>query len=320
MKISPEHPAIVAVVLAFRCRPDDVMDNLRALGSSICGVIIIDNSGAVDPGKWAVPGAAGWQAQIIMNGGNAGVATALNQGVAAAAALRADFLLLLDEDSRPEPAMVGELLGAWRSKCAAGIPVAALGPDFSDSSSQGGAIFVRCGSLTLEKSRCGCGESIIQSDYLMTSGSLIPMAAFAAVGPFRDGLFVDYVDMEWCFRAQARGFACFGVCAARMQHRFGEGVLPLIRFGKRRIPLRDPGRFYYICRNALILFRLRHCPLSWKMYEALRLSVLLLLYLGFAPRRLEFLGMSARGIRDGLLGREGPLLRAQRPGEQVHGG
>jgi len=309
------HDAVFAVIPAFQCDPDTLCGNLEALRDSLRGVVIVDNSGDTDPEKWRALQGQGWQMHIIMSGHNAGVAAGLNRGVTAAIAAGAEFVLLLDDDSRPGPFMLRQLLNAWRNQTEAGGQVAAVGPNYSDPSAGDGAVYAEYGSFRVLKQRCRRPDELIKSDTLMSSGSLLHKSAIAAVGPFRDGLFIDYVDTEWCFRARARGRYCYGVCAAVMRHHFGAGCLPLpLRFGLR-IPLRPPQRFYYIFRNLLHLFRLDHCPRGWKLYEVRRLALLLIAYVLFAPQRVAFLKMVAAGVRDGLRGREGPGPQVMPPGD-----
>ncbi len=310
----PTADTVFAIIPAFQGDPALVGDNLRTLGDLLRGVVIVDNSTDTDPEKWRPLQASPVPAQIIMNGCNAGIAAALNQGVATAVAAGAEFVLLLDEDSRPDPSMLRHLLDAWKKQKVAGQLVAAVGPNFSDPSVTGGAIFVRYGRFRTRKRRCRGPDDVVQSGTLMSSGSLIHKSALAAVGLFRDGLFIDYVDTEWCFRARSRGWVCFGVCAAEMRHRFGAGTLPMLPKLGLQIPLRPPQRFYYIFRNALLLFRVGHCPLGWKLYEVRRLVLLFGAYLLFSPQRIVFLQRVCAGIGDGLRGLEGPGPRSMQPG------
>jgi rhamnosyltransferase len=39
--------------------------------------------------------------------------------------------------------------------------------------------------------------------FLISSGCVISRAAFAKIGPFDEKLFIDHVDIEYCFRARA---------------------------------------------------------------------------------------------------------------------
>jgi len=306
--------AVFAIIPAYLCDPAVLGENLHALRDAVRGVVIVDNSNDTHVDKWRAFQASMPQSRVIMNGRNVGVAAGLNQGVAAALAAGAEFVLLLDEDSRPGSSMLRHLLAAWKDRHESGQQVAAVGPNFSDPSVVGGAIFADYRGLGARRLRCRHQYDVVQSDTLMSSGSLIHKSAIAAVGSFKEGLFIDYVDTEWCFRARAGNWRCYGVCAAEMTHQFGVGSLPVIKLAGKRIPLRPPERFYYIFRNALLLSRLDHCPLGWKLHEVRRLAVLFGAYLLFSSQRLAFLQRACAGIFDGLRGREGPAPRAMQSG------
>jgi rhamnosyltransferase len=107
-------------------------------------------------------------------------------------------------------------------------------------------------------------------------------------------------------RARARGFNCYGVCAAHMEHGFGERRLALRWMPDRGIPFREPLRHYYIFRNALLLMRRSYVPARWKLNELKRLLLLMLAYVSSAPAPLRQLRCMLRGALHGLAGRSGP--------------
>ncbi|MFX8766500.1 glycosyltransferase family 2 protein, partial [Acinetobacter baumannii] len=49
----------------------------------------------------------------------------------------------------------------------------------------------------------------LHSTLLISSGSLISVEALKAVGLMRDYYFIDYVDTEWCLRAEYLGYKNF---------------------------------------------------------------------------------------------------------------
>jgi rhamnosyltransferase len=158
--------------------------------------------------------------------------------------------------------------------------------------------------------RAGAGDAALSAvDFLPTSGTLVKVAAWRAVGPFRADYFVDGIDVEWCFRAWSRGQACVLAEQVAMSHRWGHaeeegGRLPQIL---RQSRLRS---FYYL-RNASHGLRLAHFPPGWKIKTALRLVAQagLLVLRGGAP--LRTLPLVGRAFRDGLGGRLGPAPSAE---------
>jgi rhamnosyltransferase len=58
-------------------------------------------------------------------------------------------------------------------------------------------------------------------DCVITSGTLLPLAAHSAIGPFREEFFIDYVDEEYCLRARAKGYRVIRSRKQIMQHTIG---------------------------------------------------------------------------------------------------
>ena len=59
----------------------------------------------------------------------------------------------------------------------------------------------------------------------MTSGSLLDLSAYEAVGPFMDELFIDQVDNEFCLRLRAAGFSVLEAGEATLQSPSGRRAL-----------------------------------------------------------------------------------------------
>ena len=63
-------------------------------------------------------------------------------------------------------------------------------------------------------------------------------------------LFIDWVDLEWCWRARKLGYQIIGNADVEIRHQLGDGS---INVGFRKISVRTPIRHYYITRNAVYL-------------------------------------------------------------------
>ncbi|MGG6463480.1 glycosyltransferase family 2 protein [Solilutibacter silvestris] len=236
---------------------------------------------------------------IIANDKNLGVGAGLNQGITAARAAGCTAVLLMDQDSLPADEMVARLREALDS---GGERLAAVGPAHVDARTGDVAPFVRIGFPFNHKLQPATGE-VVDCDFLITSGCLIPLRAIDAIGDMDAGLFIDNVDLEWCFRARARGYRLAGVADAEMEHRIGDRLH--WRPGGRAI-VHGPTRLYTIMRNRVLLYRRPGTPWRWIAQDVPRA---ILKFLGFslvvAPRGANLKAM-CRGLRDGLAGREGP--------------
>jgi len=91
-----------------------------------------------------------------------------------------------------------------------------------------------------------------------------------------------------------------------MYHTLGDAVLKL-PFTRRTVQLYRPQRYYYMFRNAVLLWQLPHAPLPWKINEIKRLLLRVVLLGIFAPDRFKRLRMMGLGLWHGLIGRTGRL-------------
>jgi rhamnosyltransferase len=241
---------------------------------------------------------------------NEGIARALNVGIDAAGAAGAQSVLLMDHDSVPAPDMVARMAAALERSNDAGRRVAALGPRVKDLRDSREYPFVRLGWLRNRHVRCadGSGE-IVECDFLISSGKLVPLAAYAQVGPFEEALFIDSVDREWCFRARASGFALLGVCAAQLDHRLGDrrrGVVDGFE-----LVVHSPLRLYYMTRNRLLLYQRAYVPLRWKLKDFLRVLAKFAATMLFVPPRAQYARMHFWAVRDALARRGGKFSHGE---------
>lgn len=293
--MSGNDPASVAVGLTlFRPSPAQVEAACRLAASSAGPVLAFDNGG-LPPGGAEALGRAG--IRLLSAGRNVGIAAALNALAEAAADLGARHLLLLDQDAGPQGEMLRELLAAADRLAGAALPPAVIGPrPLAGPGHKAPAYPVRAGTASR--------DGLVPVDFLATSGSLVNLAAFARVGPFRADYFIDAVDLEWCFRAWARGHSCWMAPEAGLAHHVGGGTIrgP---FGlvMPRQPLFRMGTYL---RNAVYAWRLPHVPLRWKLAQAAYLPLQAGLYWADSGWRPAVLMRLLAAARDGALGRLGP--------------
>ena len=267
-------------------------------------LIIVDNGSSVDIANWS-SNHFGGKVVVIPLDLNRGVATAQNVGICWARNQNARYVVLLDQDSVPAPDMVSQLRKVAETKFAAGYAVAGVGPRYLDERQNNPPPFIQVVGVMVKRQPCEYSYSVVEVDYLVASGCLIPLATLDVVGEMQEELFIDYVDVEWGLRAKHLGFQCFGVCAATMRHSLGDA--PIKFLGKMR-PSRKPLRHYYLFRNAIWLYRQSWIPFHWKCADGWRLFLKYVFYSLFAKPRLKHLVMMTRGIIDGVRGRMGPAI------------
>lgn len=302
---------VCAVVVAYYPTLAMLRELLIAVSPQVGAVVIVDNTPEAqlaqgDLGSWSeVP------VEWIALRRNAGVAAAHNAGLEWARDKGFAHVLLLDQDSVPEPEMVGALLEAEQTLISKGNKVAAVAPQFVDVLSGREMPFVKMMGWRVRKLVCAeQRHTIVNVEYAISSGTLIRLDSFLAIGGMDDGLFIDYVDIEWGFRAALAGYQLFGVCSARMRHQLGDRIfcLPLPFGFVWSAPVRSPLRHYYHFRNAVTLYKRTYVPLVWVLNDAVRLVLKFLFYSLLTAPRLQHIKMMSLGVWHGLRNRRGPLI------------
>lgn len=296
---------VCAVVVTYRPELALLNDLLRAVRAQVGGVVVVDNTAdSWSMGSDCTDAPIADDVELLRLRENAGLASAQNVGIDWARAHGFSHVLLLDQDSTPGEGMVLALFHALIQLREEGQPVAAVGPRFHDLREGRDAPFVQVCFPWSRKLWCLRPDQKIACDFLISSGSLIPLQVLDAVGPMGSGLFIDNVDLEWSFRARARGYTLHGVCAALMHHRLGD-ERRLLPFGLGQLVVHGPVRLYYMMRNRLRLYRMPHTPRVWVAQDVPRVLVKFFLFGVFIGPRARNMRFMLRGLWDGLRGREG---------------
>jgi rhamnosyltransferase len=294
---------VCAVVVTYRPSLGVLAEALAALTLQVGSVVVVDN-GTTDP-AFRDFCADRNGLQVLALPGNLGLAHGLNAGIEHARSLPGvRHVLLMDQDSIPESGMVAALRSALDRLAGRG-GAGAVGPCFRDPREPADAPFVRIGFPFNRKLHCDGACAEIRCDFLISSGCLIPLEVLDRAGGMDAALFIDNVDLDWCFRASAAGFALYGICAARMRHHIGNRRRKVPGFA-RGIVVHPPRRLFYMMRNRVLLYRRRYTPARWIAQDIPRLLVKLLLFSLWVPPRGANLRNMLAGLRDGIAGRAAP--------------
>ena len=294
---------VVAVLVTYNPHWESLYACIEAVADQVSHVAVIDNGSSNFSPDWLnkLNERFGTRLHLLPQSVNLGVGAAHNIGIRWAQKHGSVFVLLLDQDSQVLPGMVERLRSAYFNLVRMDVPVAGLGPRFRDSDNGTLSRFVKVGVLGFTLLDCQA-SSVLKTDLLVSSGLLLPLSAIETVGLMDEGLFIDHVDTEWCFRARAKGFQLFGVNDAVMTHQLGQRRKKIWFLRPRIIPFHHPFRYYYIFRNSVLLYRRRYMPWTWKLAD-ISYRLRMLVFFGLvAPDRLACLRMMALGLLDGLKG------------------
>jgi rhamnosyltransferase len=243
---------VCAILVTYHPDPE-FPERLSRVCAQVGATIVVDNGSSAAELDMLQTSSGNLSTTLIANRDNLGVARALNIGVARATTLGFGWVLLLDQDSVVDDDMV-------RTLCAihASYPererLAVIGAGFRDGNSRAAAA-----QIHEPRGQWDEVESVI------TSGSMLPLSVYRDIGPFRDDFFIDYVDIEYCYRARAKGYRVIKTRQALMSHAIGLPTQHRLLWVRYQATNHSPDRRYYIARNDTVLLR-AYGSYSWGLW------------------------------------------------------
>ena len=297
------HSPIGAVVVTYLPDPA-VIERLRAIRREVGRMIIVDNGSPPAEQTRLAEWAGLNDASILKNNENCGLAIALNQGMEWCEQAGCEWVVTLDQDSMPLPGMVAALLATART---AESPdrVAIVGARTYDEKTGRESRWLRSAwyGFGLEYSR---GEDITGVTYVITSGALTRVSVWRKLDGFDDGLFIDYIDHDFCLRARFCGWLVGVSGHAMLLHSIGSRVKTHTVLGNVFPMCHSASRHYYMMRNRVLMWK-RHgwrYPHWWLFDTCFGVMNLVRVMLA-EDRRGQKLRAVCSGLWDGLLGRTG---------------
>lgn len=292
---------VCAVVVTYYPCLLKLREQLDKIVNQVDKVVIVDNgstakllSGLNALSEHYVP------LNIISLPVNEGIAYAQNEGIKWAKANGSKFVILMDQDSVPHDGMVSHLLQSYL-QYKGHNSVGAIGPRFIVPDSGIVRQHIALEGVSIKQVICDKGSDSVKVDFLIASGSLIPIEVLDHVGLMDSKLFIDHVDTEWCFRAKSMGYELLGDCQALMEHSLGERM-QRVWYGKWGVvTVHKPFRYFYMFRNSLVLLRRSYMPFRWKIAQTIRLVKMFVLIGLLTDNRFSNLSMMLKGSFFGLL-------------------
>ena len=245
-------PASICAVIVSYLPDADFPARLAAIANQVDAVIVVDNASTNSALSGLTEKNNDGAICLITNPDNLGIARALNIGVEHAISLNYGWVLLFDQDSSVNASMVTSMVEVYNA-----IPdkdsLAVIGAHFHDinrPTSEPVPAIKHTGNLPI------CPTPLWHEvDWVITSGSLISIAAYQKIGPFRDDFFIDFVDTEYCLRARKSGYRIVKTTAPLMTHAIGKHSQHQVLGMRKWTSNHSPDRRYYITRNHTVLLR-----------------------------------------------------------------
>jgi rhamnosyltransferase len=286
----PAKEDVCAIVVTY-FPASDLLGHLRVIHIQVAKVLIVDNGSSGEAAKLLRSMQSELRVEVIHNGRNLGMAAALNQGIKWAEEHGYSWALTLDQDSLVAQDIL-ESMSTVYEEFPNKQKLAVIGSNYIDS--------VLSKPFLNFNPDDSCPWQEVKTT--ITSGSLISLIAYRMIGPFRDELFIDGVDFEYCLRARSLGFRIIMARKPLMEHSIGAVTRHKLPWKMSSTSNHSPVRRYYMTRNQLLLTR----EYLWKepawafltLYRHLKDTILLCLFEKDITRKLRF---TAMGALDGLL-------------------
>ena len=293
----------VAVIVTYNPDFRLLSELIRSIYAQVAGIIIVNNSESDTYKNLLDKIPSQYLDKVIVKelNQNKGIAYAQNIGIKLALEQKANFILLSDQDT-VYPADYVESMICNYQNIDNKENVVALVPNFREMN-RGGTLqgFIEKPNYFFKRTYPEKGQhEVFQA---IASGKFLVSEILQKVGLFDEELFIDWVDLEWCWRAKQKGFRIIGCAEVMINHSLGDSF---VRKFKKDVPLRSPIRHYYIVRNGIFL-ALRSAYLTKPLRIQIGVKVLRQ-YLGFiilSKDKIENFRFCSKALIHGFSGKLG---------------
>lgn len=289
MSVAPTLCNTCAVIVTYH--PDEgFAGRLERVRSQFPLVIVVDNgslSSVMPDAQAGLP-----QVYLVANQTNLGIAAALNQGVELAKQRGFEWVVTLDQDTVVATEMLATFIDVYRRSGGGNVMI---GSNYRDVHRRRN--YIQC-----------TNAYFMERKTLITSGTLVPLELFDAIGFFREDYFIDSVDHEFCLRARAHGCRILISCSAVMEHNIGAHVAGASRLRQFMSVSHSPTRKYFIARNTIATVKSYFFrePM-WGMRQGWRLLSDFASILLFEREKLKRTTAFMVGVAHGFTGKLGPI-------------
>lgn len=219
----------LSCVVVFYNPSDENIKNIDNYKSEVDTIYVVDNS---DDDVIRIKNTK--KINYIKLGENKGIAYALNVGANEAIKDGYKWLLTLDQDSKMTSEIVVKMKEYLENN---NIKNIGLISPYQDIDAK-------------DDIKNGDVEDMIE---VMTSGNIINLDAYKKIGGFKDWLFIDCVDTDYCMNLHKNKYKVLRLNNVVMKHELGN--LKVHKLFKKEYPCynHNPIRRYYIVRNNLYI-------------------------------------------------------------------
>lgn len=266
----------IAGVVVLYNPSEAVIDNIKSYINDLDILFVVDNS---DIKEVAIIETLqkNSKTHYLCNGGNQGIAHALNIGAIKSIEMGYEWLLTMDQDSSAHSNMLSEMLKYIDNDLSVITPFHANAYHPYSSSSETSSFILTT----------------------MTSGNLLNLSVYANSKGFKEEFFIDYVDSEYCLQSHLNNYKIIQVNHAVLNHNLGDLKKHQFLWKHFFSTNHSPIRRYYITRNRFKIIELyqNHFP-EYCNFEKSRFLVDFIIVLLYEKQKIAKFRMMFSGYLD----------------------
>ena len=292
---------VCAVFVCFYPEFELFRSAVESMSSQVGMIVVVNNGASAEVEQWLNNN----DFTTLSFQENVGVAAAHNRGIEWAISHGFNYVILMDQDSVAASDMVATLVASAKQLKLDGVRYAAIGPRIVSMKTGDSHPMIRLGLVSNTRQYDATMNKAIEVDILISSGTMIPLEVTDVIGCMNEDLFIDNVDIEWCFRARYKGYKLYIEPNAVLRHNLGDSTRKIWLLGNMSMVLHKPVRVYYMMRNRILLYSLAHTPTIWIVHDVFRIIAKFLIFSLLISPRKNNATMMLKGIADGVRGVKG---------------
>jgi GT2 family glycosyltransferase len=242
-------PVVYIVTINWNGLADtlECLGSLKLLDYKNFQTVVIDNGSSnaeADKIKLKYPGI-----KLIKNSTNLGFTGACNQGIDLAMKHKADYVLLLNNDTIITPEFLTKTVKFYESTADAGMvsPIVVYNDRktvwFAGAKIQLGIVRH---TKNIKLSDIKRQTEPIKTEFVPGAALLVSAKLIKLIGKLDDKYFAYYEDVDWCYRAKAAGYNSYVVPQALIYHKKSASTGDGDRSKRGKVPA------YFLARNGLL--------------------------------------------------------------------
>lgn len=264
---------LCGVVVTFN-PTNNVVDNINTYIDELDKLYVVDNS--INNNEKLFTNK---KITYISNGKNMGIAYALNKGINKAKEDKYNYILTMDQDSSFEKDEMKKYV-----------------KEFNNSIDENIGIYSPLHKTDTEELNSNITEDSL---VVMTSGNILNISIWEKIGGFKEWLFIDCVDHEYCLNIRKNNYSIKIFKNIYMKHNLGKTINKKLLGHNFIVTNHNYARRYFITRNRLYLNEMykdtfpEFCSQELEFSKKEKLKIIL-----FENNKLKKLKYIRKAIRD----------------------